>query len=180
MFQKPGIAVFFLLAAAILIVSGCSIKNTQSLKKVAMIFDSPIANDAFSTACLHGAEMAKSTFGIGLDISESSTTPETESLQKKYAENKQYGLIICIGPSHAQPSNKNFSAFPQQKFVLVDGNIADKTNISSLLSRDNESSFLAGALAAMCTKFNRIGFIGGMDIPPIHRFLAGYQAGAAT
>lgn len=68
--------------------------------------------------------------------------------------------------------------FPKQQFALVDGDIADRANISSLVSRDNESSFLAGAVAAMVSQTNQIGFIGGMDVPAIHRFLAGYQAGA--
>jgi basic membrane protein A len=103
---------------------------------------------------------------------------ESASLQRNYAKSKQDNLIICIGPSHSQSLRQLSLDFPKQQFTLVDGDIADRANISSLVSRDNESSFLAGAVAAMVSQTNQIGFIGGMDVTAIHRFLAGYQAGA--
>jgi basic membrane protein A len=178
MIKKIELLVFSMFAITLLIISGCISKSEEGLREVAMIFDSPIADDAFSIACLRGAEKAKSELGIGLVVTESTTFSESENLQRKYSASKQYGLIICNGGNQIQSLTKIYADFPEQKFVLVDGDITDKANVSSILSRDNESSFLAGALAAMVTQTNCIGFIGGMDIPAIHRFLAGYQAGA--
>jgi basic membrane protein A and related proteins len=180
MITKTIWILFLALLITLLAVSGCGAKsNTLSTKNVGMLFDSPIASDSFSLACLRGAEEAQVQFGIGLDVSESITPAETESLQQRYASGKKYALIFCIGPSHTRPTNRIFTDFPQQKFALIDGSITDKANLTSILSRDNESSFLAGSLAAMLTRTGQIGFVGGMDVPAIHRFLAGYQAGAA-
>jgi basic membrane protein A len=47
-----------------------------------------------------------------------------------------------------------------------------------VLFRSNEASFLAGALAAMVSRTRTIGFLGGIDVPVIRAFEAGYRAGA--
>ncbi|WP_374077337.1 BMP family protein [Bdellovibrio bacteriovorus] len=67
--------------------------------------------------------------------------------------------------------------FPNVKFAIVDGEI-DAKNVRSLLFEEHEGSFLVGALAAMTSKTNSVGFVGGMDIPLIRRFAMGYVAGA--
>jgi basic membrane protein A and related proteins len=177
LYKKYSISILSILAAVLLVIPGCADKIDTVPVQVAMIFDSPIASDAFSLACLLGAERAKAEFGIGLDFSVSATTSETEKIQRKYTESKQYNLIICVGSNQTDSLRKIGTDFSRQKFAQVDGDITDRANISSLLSRDNESSFLAGALAAMITRNNHIGFIGGMDVTAIHRFLAGFQAG---
>ena len=181
--EIPVLKKFFAIATLVLIalivlVPGCTHENEQVFK-VAMVFDSPIADDAFSTTCLRGAEKAQREFGISLEITESLTAADSARLQRDYAKSKENNLIICIaGPSHSESLSQLSLDFPKQQFALVDGDIADRPNISSLVSRDNESSFLAGAVAAMVSQTNQIGFIGGMDDPAFHRFLAGYQAGA--
>ncbi|NNE43911.1 MAG: BMP family ABC transporter substrate-binding protein, partial [Gemmatimonadetes bacterium] len=68
--------------------------------------------------------------------------------------------------------------FPDVKFVLVDGRIDDIENVASLIFREHEGSFLVGALAAMKSESGVLGFVGGMDVPLIHKFEAGYAAGA--
>jgi len=72
--------------------------------------------------------------------------------------------------------------FPKTKFAIIDGFIPDKPNVSSLLFREHEGSFLVGIIAGMKTKADgkkTVGFVGGMDIPLIHKFEAGYKAGVA-
>jgi basic membrane protein A and related proteins len=145
---------------------------------VALVFDSQVADDAFCRGCLRGAEMAKTALGISLTFTESSTSSETETLLKHFAASRTFDLIISVGASQTQALTKAASTYQDQKFALVDGSITDKANIASLLVRDNESSFLTGALAAMVTQTHRIGFIGGFDQSSIQRFLAGYRSGA--
>lgn len=176
MLKKFTALAILALLTLIILVTGCTHEVEKSFK-ILMIFDSPLADDAFSRGCLRGAEKAQKEFGISLEIAESRTAAETAILQRTYAKSKQDNLIICIGPSNSQPLRQLSVDFPEQQFALVDGDIGDRPNISSLKLRDNESSFLAGAVAAMATRTNQIGFIGGMDVPAIHRFLAGYQAG---
>jgi basic membrane protein A len=62
----------------------------------------------------------------------------------------------------------------------VDGNAPDLPNCVSLKFREQEGSFLVGALAGAMTKTNVLGFVGGMEIPLIKKFEAGYRAGVMT
>jgi basic membrane protein A len=71
--------------------------------------------------------------------------------------------------------------FPDVHFGLIDGwvpDLTDSSNITCLGFKENEGSFLVGAIAALKAKGAKIGFLGGMDIPLIHRFENGYAAGA--
>src|SRR5207245_6449783 len=69
--------------------------------------------------------------------------------------------------------------FPAARFAIVDGcPDAPTANVACLLFKEQEGSFLVGALAGMYTKTNKVGFVGGMKIPLIERFEAGYTAGA--
>ncbi|MGD0053399.1 MAG: BMP family ABC transporter substrate-binding protein [Vulcanimicrobiaceae bacterium] len=66
---------------------------------------------------------------------------------------------------------------PNTRFALIDG-IVDSPNVTSITFREQEGSYLAGAVAAATSRTHHVGFIGGMDVPVIERFEAGYYAGA--
>ncbi|WP_346894172.1 BMP family ABC transporter substrate-binding protein [uncultured Roseibium sp.] len=73
-------------------------------------------------------------------------------------------------------------ANPDAKFTLIDAVAVGKdkkplSNVASVTFREQEAAFLAGIAAAMTTKGTRVGFIGGMETPPVVRFLSGYEAG---
>ena len=65
---------------------------------------------------------------------------------------------------------------PKTNFAIVDDEVK-QPNVASILFKEQEAAFLAGVAAALTTKTNQIGFIGGMEIPVIERFEAGFLAG---
>jgi len=67
--------------------------------------------------------------------------------------------------------------YPKLHFVLIDS-VAESPNVASLVFKEHEGSFLVGMIAAYTSKTGSIGFVGGMDIPLIHRFQTGYEEGA--
>ncbi|MBY5972679.1 BMP family ABC transporter substrate-binding protein [Ferrimonas balearica] len=74
---------------------------------------------------------------------------------------------------------------PEAHFTLIDAVSVDDDgnplpNVASVTFREQEAAFLAGMVAAMTTESDHIGFIGGMETPPVVRFLTGYTAGIAT
>jgi len=163
----------------LLLVPACSgTPANKDAHEVVMLFDSQVSGDSFSLACLKGAEQAKAQFDITLSMLEAGSDAEAGQLLERLARTGSYDLIICIGASQTEAIRRMAVKFTKQKFALVDGDISDLNNVSSLLTRDNESSFLVGALAAMMSKSGQIGFVGGRDEPSIKRFLAGYRAGA--
>ena len=76
--------------------------------------------------------------------------------------------------------------YPNIKFAIVDGVIFEEDgktpmkNVASLVFREHEGSYLVGMIAASKSKTGVLGFLGGMDIPLIHRFETGYAEGARS
>src|SRR5215467_1980659 len=73
------------------------------------------------------------------------------------------------------------------RFLLIDSPLLDAQgkpytapNVRSVIFREEEGSFLVGALAGLVTQVKRVGFVGGMEIPLIKKFEAGFRAGVAT
>ncbi|HEX3550293.1 MAG TPA: BMP family ABC transporter substrate-binding protein, partial [Candidatus Elarobacter sp.] len=67
--------------------------------------------------------------------------------------------------------------YPKRHFSIIDA-VVDEPNVTSVTFKEEEGSFLAGALAAMTTKTKAIAFLGGIDIPLLRKFECGYAAGA--
>lgn len=88
-----------------------------------------------------------------------------------------YQPIIGVGYATAPAIEKTAKRFPDHAFVVIDS-IVDLANVQSIVFREEQGAFLAGALAAMTTGSNTIGFIGGMDIGLIRKFSCGYIQGA--
>jgi len=156
---------------------GC-IEKEQEPVKVGVVFEACGLDDAFNNLCFAGAKRAEDELGISSEYVVATAAPEFEELQRSYAESGEYALIICTGANQADAVMNVSADFPGQNFALIDRAVAERANVASFIFRDEESSFLAGALAAMVTKTDKLGFVGGMDIPAINRFLVGYQAGA--
>lgn len=78
-------------------------------------------------------------------------------------------------------------ANPNAKFLLVDSVLLDSANkpyslpnVRTVTFKENEGSFLVGALAGLVSKTGKVGFVGGMEVPIIKKFEAGYRAGVKT
>lgn len=109
---------------------------------------------------------------------------DRELLVRTLAEDG-YQIIYAIGFAHTDAVAKVAVDFPDTHFVLIDGYIPDLTassNITCVSFAEHEGSFLVGALAGLVvadqSPGSPIGFLGGMDIPLIHKFHGGYFAGA--
>ncbi|MGG5252889.1 BMP family lipoprotein [Neobacillus sp. SM06] len=90
-----------------------------------------------------------------------------------------FDLVYGIGFLMQKDVEKIASQRPKSNFAIVDS-VVNKPNVASILFKENESSFLAGVVAGMTTKTNKIGFIGGMKSEVIDRFEAGFLAGVKT
>ncbi len=91
--------------------------------------------------------------------------------------NKEYDEIFAIGFLMAHDVGEVSERYPQHHFSIIDA-VVDEPNVTAVTFKEEEGSFLAGALAAMTTKTKTIAFLGGIDIPLLRKFEAGYTAGA--
>jgi basic membrane protein A len=103
----------------------------------------------------------------------------TTNIEAFASSAKVYDLIIGIGFTALDGVNASARLHPSQNFMIVDEYV-NLPNVQSITFNEQEGSFLAGAMAAMVTTTNDIAFLGGMNIPLINRFLAGYEHGART
>lgn len=106
------------------------------------------------------------------------------------AAEEDVDIIVAVSPSMVEPIERIAPQYPDKKFILIDNSVDFSTgkydNVYCATFKQNEGSFLAGALASYVTKSGLdnsnpnklVGFIGGMDIPPINDFLVGYIEGA--
>lgn len=90
---------------------------------------------------------------------------------------QKYDLLIGVGFEYEELFSKLSRQFKSTHFIIIDSAVSGK-NIASLVFREHEGGFLAGAFAALVSKGKPIGFIGGMMIPPVERFGDGFVEGA--
>ncbi len=131
---------------------------------------------SFNEAAHVGAEKFSTETRISYRDFEPSSETQYEQALKRFARRKA-DLIVAVGVGYSVAVRNVASQYPDVKFTVIDA-IIELPNVQSITFRENEGSFLVGMIAAMKTESNKIGFIGGMDIPLIRRFERGYQQGA--
>jgi basic membrane protein A and related proteins len=91
-----------------------------------------------------------------------------------------YNMIITVGFLMGDATIAAAEAHPEVHFAIIDFAITDKDNVTSLLFAEDEVGYLAGVLAGCVTETNVIGSVSGMEIPPVQKFVTGYQNGALS
>src|SRR5262249_31961696 len=91
-----------------------------------------------------------------------------------------YDAVVAVGFNLGADAQTFAKAYPQVKVIMVDAAPDDPapSNITSLLFREDQAGFLAGAVAGLYTKAHTIAGVYGLDIPPVHRYRVGYENGA--
>ncbi len=169
----------------VLTVTGCrepKEAQTDGVFRVGMVFDVGGKGDkSFNDSAYRGLLHAADEFGVEHTEFEPGQDADRETGLRKLAQAK-YDVIIGVGFLFSEAMRSVAVDYPNVRFACVDFDVRpDETlpqNLAGLRFREEEGSFLVGVLAAMHTETGRIGFIGGMDIPLIHKFEAGYIAGA--
>ena len=169
------------------LVAGCGKKTPQQESpagsKVGLVFDVGGRGDkSFNDAAFRGLERAKKELAVDFEYIEPGPGADRESALRQLANRHDIGLIFGIGFIFTDDVTNIAREFPGKKFACVDYTL-DSTrvmppNLVALGFKEEEGSFLVGALASLMTKTNFIGFIGGMQSPLIRKFEAGYVAGA--
>ena len=138
-------------------------------------------DQSFNDSAAAGLDKAKKDFGLKADESEA-TDGEAESAREErlvtFAE-AGYDPIIAIGFAYAEAVGKVAAEYPDTHFAIIDDStLADVPNVASLVFAEEQGSFLVGAAAALKSTAGHIGFVGGVQVPLIEKFQAGYEAGA--
>lgn len=85
--------------------------------------------------------------------------------------------VIGVGFSYAPAIEKVAKKFPNTTFGIIDDTSKTGTNIANLVFNEEQGSYLAGVAAAKASKTGTVGFIGGVEVPLIKKFQAGFEQG---
>ena len=153
---------------------------------VGIVFDVGGRGDkSFNDAAYLGGERAEKELGVHVRFIEPGDGSDREAGLRILAA-EHMNLVVGIGFIFTDDLIELAKEYPQTDFAGVDFSVATDSagnpimpppNLAALKFREEQGSFLVGALAAMVGHSKKIGFIGGMNSPLIQKFQAGYTAG---
>ncbi len=151
-----------------------------------------LGDKGFNDLAYAGVQQAASDLGGEAKVIESTEQAQyVPNLEQAVAAGAT--MTVGVGFLIADAMHEVASAHPEAKFVLIDAVSADNNgtpddfsddipdpNVQSVLFKENEGAFLAGIIAGMTSTTHHYGFVGGIEIPPVVRFLVGFQAALKT
>ena len=163
--------------------------------KACIVLDTGGENDkGFNEQSLKGAREAALEAGLDFAHIVSSSENDYSPHINRFIE-EDCDLIMTVGFLMGEATAVAAKANPDIRFAIVDlayfpGAGCDETvsdcytvegglgNVTSLMFAEDEVGYLAGTLAGCMSETGVIGSVAGMEIPPVIRFVTGYQNGA--
>ncbi len=133
---------------------------------------------SFNEAAYRGAEKFKEDTGIDYRDFEVQNEQQRAQALRRFAEDGN-NPIIAIGFTQKPAVEEVAKEFPDTNFAIVDETV-DLPNVRSIKFNEHEGSYLVGIMAAMASESDKVGFIGGMDVPLIRKFACGYKGGVKS
>lgn len=160
-------------------------ESDLSGRKAILIVNGNLGDLGFFDSANRGMQRLKEELGLDIQVIETGDDEAKWEPALADAADEDAEWIIAVSPSMVEPIQKLAPEYPDKKFMLVDNTVDfeadDLSNVYCATFKQNEGSFLAGVAAGLLAgDGGTIGFIGGMDIPPINDFLVGYIEGAES
>jgi basic membrane protein A and related proteins len=147
---------------------------------VCLVTDIGGLNDrGFNSLANQGLERAADELGVETRVLESKSDQDYIPNLSQCAEDGN-DLIISVGFLMGEATEKAAKEFPDATFAIIDFAYEKPAkNLQGLVFKEQETGYLVGYLAGLVTKTNVVSTVGGQKIPPVDRFIAGFQKGAA-
>jgi len=196
--RNRGFVLLTLLVLVALVLSACTgVPGASGKKKIGLVTDVGGVNDkSFNQSAWAGVQKAIKEFGWEAKFIESKQPTDYEKNIDQFATEK-YDVIVTVGFLMGDATAIKAKQYPNIKFAIVDydywptkgSKICAETvkncyddgglkNITSLMFQEDQVGFLAGVLAGGMTKTGTVCTVSGMEIPPVVRFVVGFQNGA--
>lgn len=171
---------------------GLAAHPARAKYRVGVVLDVGGVNDkSFNHLAYLGMQAAKRAYGIDARYVVSTGQSQYVPNLTQFAQ-QRYNLVIGVGFLMQSAMYQVAKKFPRTKFAMVDGApqgpsgaTVNLKNVANLFFKEQESGYLVGVIAGLMEKSkvgkakrNTIGYMGGLSIPPVNRYIAGYVAGA--
>ncbi len=144
--------------------------------KIGMVTDFGGVNDnSFNQSAWEGLQAFSKASGVEVNYLQSAQDSDYIPNLNQFVQ-EDWDLIWGIGLLLQDAILDVAQQNPDSKFAIIDG-VVDAPNVASVTFKENEGAFLVGVVAGLMTKTNKIGFVGGIDIPVIQRFETGFREG---
>ena len=182
--RKWVFATLLVLTSLSLLVAACGPAKEEGIK-VGMVSDIGGIDDAsFNQNTWEGLQRAQEELGVEAQFIESQAQADYEKNITEFAE-QDYDLIITVGFLLGDATGKMAKQYPDTKFAIVDFAYDPPIpNVAGIVFNVDEAAFPIGYLAAGWASLKdpddpQVGWVGGMQIPPVEQFIVAYEAGVA-
>ena len=162
-------------AVLLMALSACSQPHSSKVR-VGLITPGSIADAAWNSGAYQGLVRIRDSLGLAVSHIEARTPAEQSEALRTYAA-QGYDLVFAHGFEFQDPAERVSAEYPRTVFIVTSGRRA-RGNVSPLIFRLEEASYLAGMVAGGLTRTNILGFIGGIKLPPIEAAYNGWVNGA--
>ncbi len=200
--RKKILFVLSFLTALILTVTACGPSSTPTdagagspaateQQTIGVVLDTGGENDkSFNEYTLKGAREGAEAAGLGFSyISSAASSDYEKNIETQISEGAD--LVVTVGFLMGDATAAMARKYPDTKFVIIDYAFSaeegapdpyetDLKNVTSLMFAEDQAGYLAGVLAACVSETNTIATVSGMEIPPVVRFVTGFQNGAKS
>jgi basic membrane protein A and related proteins len=146
---------------------------------VGLVTDIGGLNDrGFNELANSGIEQAVDELGVESRVLESKSDADYIPNLSQLAD-EGYNLIVSNGFLMGEATESAAKEYPDSNFAIIDFAYEEPgPNLLGLVFKEQEVGYLAGYMAAKVSESGTVSTVGGQKIPPVDRFIAGFQAGA--
>ena len=144
--------------------------------RVGLITPGSIGDAAWNAAAYHGLQRIHDSLGVATSHVEARTPAEQAEALRSYAR-QGYELVFANGFEFQDAAERISREYPKTVFIITSGQRV-RGNVAPLIFRLEEASYLAGMVAGGLTRTNVLGFVGGIELPPIKAAYVGWVNGA--
>jgi basic membrane protein A and related proteins len=185
---KFSTAIHKLLAAVIAVaLIACDGRNSDSRNDsqpantslaVALLTPGSISDQSWNGGAYQGLLRVRDSLGARISHIQTKTPAEFEENFRQYG-NQHFNLVFGHGFEFQSAAQAVAPSYPQTQYVVTSGNTSG-ANVSGMVFGFAEPSYLAGMIAGVMTRTNRLGVIGGTELPPVRESFLAFQQGVKS
>lgn len=146
--------------------------------RVGLVTPGSVTDAAWNSGAYAGLQRIGDSLHVSVSHIEARTPAEQSEALRAYAA-QGYDLVFAHGFEFQDAAERISEAYPRTAFIVTSGRRA-RLNVSPLIFRLEEASYLAGMVAGRLTRTGVLGFVGGIELPPIQAAYQGWVNGAKS
>ncbi len=175
--MKKIIIIFITMLLALAVIGCGKTEEKAEQLKVALAIPGAKTDGGWSQVAYTGLLMIEDELDADVSVNENTQPADYERILRDYAKDGN-DVVIGHGFEFSDAALTVGKEFPDTIFIVTSSDVTNDKNVGSISNYYQQAGFLKGAFAALMTKSNIVGGIGGLNIPPIANDIKGFEAGA--